>query len=60
VGTVEFDTGSLFLENAARQKSPAGTIDPLLGPWTVTLDPYRDIRSWLGSSTYPTTSPAAP
>lgn len=60
VGTVEFDTGALFLENAARQKSPAGTIDPLLGPWAATLDPYRDIRGWLGSSACPTTTPVLP
>lgn len=57
VGTIEFDTGGSFLDNAARQKSPSGSIDPLLGPWTATLDPYRDIRSWLGSSTYPATVP---
>lgn len=54
VGTVELDAGNTFVQSATRYGGPG--LNPLLGPWTSLLDPYRDFRGKIGGTAYASTT----
>jgi hypothetical protein len=54
VGEVDFSEGLAGFAGDAAKKA-AG--DPLIGPWSVLLDPYVDWRAFIGGDSYPTTRP---
>jgi len=53
VGEVDLSSAPNFFAEQATRRNP-GTVDPLLGPFSVLLDPYVDWRSMIGGA-YPTT-----
>jgi hypothetical protein len=56
VGQIDFSSGSAF-EQAAMKGISTGDRDPLIGPYTMMLNNYMDVRVQMGSPLIPTTVP---